>query len=97
VWGRLADLARKVQKPESESSHPKEISTGPRRALYDNLGRDEELAIRVDTAIRDVKKDGWQGNRFKEREVRGAIKSILGNNDELVTAVFAIAERQREY
>jgi type I restriction enzyme, R subunit len=94
---RVAELARKVQKPESESSYPQAINTGPRRALYDNLGKDEELAIRVDTAIRDVKKDGWRGNRFKEREVRGAIKSVLGNNDGLVNALFAIAEKQREY
>jgi len=94
---RMAELARKVQKPESESSYPQAINTGPRRALYDNLGKDEELAIRVDTAIRDVKKDGWRGNRFKEREVRGAIKSVLGNNDRLVGALFAIAEKQREY
>jgi type I restriction enzyme, R subunit len=94
---RVADLARKVQKPESAGSYPLAIDTGARRALYDNLGNDEELAVRLDTAIRQVKKDNWRGNRFKEREVRGAIKSILGSEDELVDAIFAIAQRQREY
>ncbi|MBI3477557.1 MAG: type I restriction endonuclease subunit R [Acidobacteria bacterium] len=94
---KVAELANKVQKPESESSYPSAINTGPRRALYDNLGKDEELAVRVDTAIRDVKKDGWRGNRFKEREVRAAIKSVLGVNDELVNQTFAIVEKQREY
>jgi type I restriction enzyme R subunit len=93
---RVAELARKVQKPESES-YPQTINTGPRRALYDNLGKDEDLAVRVDTAIREIKKDGWRGNRFKEREVRGAIKSVLGDNVGLVNAIFAIAEKQREY
>jgi type I restriction enzyme, R subunit len=94
---KVAELARKVQKPESESSYPQAINTGPRRALYDNLGKHEELAVRVDTAIRGIKKDGWRGNRFKEREVRGAIKSVLGDNAELVNTIFAIAEKQREY
>ncbi len=94
---KVVELARKVQKPESEASYPQAINTGPRRALYDNLDKNEELAVRVDTAIRDVKKDGWRGNRFKEREVRGAIKSVLGNDEGLVNAIFAIAEKQREY
>jgi type I restriction enzyme R subunit len=94
---KVAELARKVQKPESESSYPQAINTGPRRALYDNLGKDEELAVRVDTAIREIKMDGWRGKRFKEREVRGAIKSVLGDNAELVNAIFAIAEKQHEY
>jgi len=94
---KVAALARKVQKPESEASYPPAINSGPRRAFYDNLGKDEDLAVRLDTAIRDVKKDGWRGNRFKEREVRGAIKSVLGNQEELLNTIYGIAEKQREY
>jgi type I restriction enzyme R subunit len=94
---KVAELARKVQRPESETSYPEAINNGARRALYDNFGKDEDLAVRVDTAIRDVKKDGWRGNRFKEREVRGAIKSVLGASDALVNSIFTIAEKQREY
>jgi type I restriction enzyme R subunit len=94
---KVAELAKKVQKPESEGSYPQTINTGPRRALYDNLDKDEELAVRLDSAILDIKKDGWRGNRFKEREVRAAIKSVLGANDELVNQIFTIVEKQREY
>ncbi len=67
------------------------------RALFDNLDQSEELAIRVDTAIRSVTKSGWRGNRFKEREVRNAIKSAIGNDDVLVDAVFEIVKSQRDY
>src|SRR6476620_9529117 len=80
---RVAELARKLQKPESELLYPQAINTGPRRALYDNLDKDEDLAVRVDKAIRDIKKDGWRSNRFKEREVRRAIRSVLGDNAQL--------------
>jgi type I restriction enzyme R subunit len=94
---KIAALARKVQKPESTTSYPPAVNTGALRALYDNLDKDEQLAIRVDAAIRAVKKDGWRGNRFKEREVRAAIKSALDGNDGIVNKVFEIAKAQREY
>jgi type I restriction enzyme R subunit len=94
---RIVALARKVQKPESTTSYPSAVNTGALRALYDNLDKDEQLAIRVDAAIRAVKKDGWRGNRFKEREVRGAIKSALDGNDGILNKIFEIAKAQREY
>ena len=39
-------------------------------------GSPEQLALALDRAIRQVKKADWRGNRFKEREVRNAIKSV---------------------
>ena len=94
---RIAALARMVQKPESATSYPSAVNTGDLRALYDNLDKDEELAIRVDSAIRGVKKDGWRGNRLKEREVRGAIKAALDGNDGILNKLFELAKAQREY
>jgi len=56
-----------------------------------------ERAIALDRAIRQVKKADWRGNRFKEREVRNAIKSELGDDDGLVDSIFEIVKNQREY
>jgi type I restriction enzyme, R subunit len=94
---KIVDLTKKASKPETQTSYPAAINTGARRALYDNLDHNEQLAVKVDKAIRGIKKAGWRGNRFKEREVRLAIKSALGSNDALVDTVFKIAENQREY
>ncbi|MGE3188367.1 MAG: type I restriction endonuclease subunit R, partial [Vicinamibacterales bacterium] len=57
----------------------------------------EELALAVDRAIRNVKKADWRGNRFKEREIRNAIREMLGDDDALVDAVFEIVKAQRDY
>jgi len=57
----------------------------------------EERALALDRAIRQVKKADWRGNRFKEREVRNAIKDVLGADDALVDQIFEIAKAQREY
>ncbi|MHB2149647.1 type I restriction endonuclease subunit R [Calditrichota bacterium LG25] len=56
-----------------------------------------EIAVSIDRAIRSVKKDDWRGNRFKEREVRNAIKSILGDNPAQVDQIFEIVKNQHEY
>jgi len=53
-------------------------------------------AVAVDMAIRSVKKAGWRGNKFKEREVRGAIKSVLAD-DALVDSLFEVVKNQRDY
>ena len=57
----------------------------------------EEHALALDRAIRRVKKADWRGNRFKEREVRNAIRSVLGDDTELVESIFAVAEAQGDY
>ena len=55
------------------------------------------MALSLDRAVREVKKADWRGNRFKEREVRNEIKSVLGNADDLVEKVFEIVKAQRDY
>ncbi len=56
----------------------------------------EAAALAVDRAIRDVRKADWRGNRFKEREVRSAIQSVLGDNAALVETIFEIVKSQRD-
>ena len=57
----------------------------------------ESAALSVDDAIRAVKKADWRGNTFKEREVRNAIKSVLGACERLVDTIFGIVKAQRDY
>ena len=89
---RIVELTRKVAEPEAHSSYPSNIDSTALRSLYDNLsdlspaemqaahgGSAADHAVAVDAAIRSIKKDGWRGNRFKEREVRNAIMSIIAD------------------
>ena len=57
----------------------------------------EGQALALDHAIRHVKKADWRGNRFKEREVRNAVKSVIGDEEDLVNAIFEIVKAQRDY
>ena len=53
------------------------MNTAARRALYDNLDRDEALALAVDEAVRSSRQDDWRSNPFKIKRVRLAIKEAL--------------------
>ena len=57
----------------------------------------ETVALALDDAIRSKKKADWRGNKFKEREVRNAIRSVLDNNKELVDELFEIVKAQHDY
>ena len=57
----------------------------------------EAMALALDSAIRLVKKADWRGNRFKEREIRIAIRSELDGDEALTEKIFELVKNQREY
>src|SRR5438105_8280214 len=92
----IVELAKQVQNPTVMAAYPKLLNTRARRALYDNLGKNEQLAISLDAKIQETKKDGWRGNKFKEREVLYAIRKIL-QDDTQANKIFEIVKNQDEY
>jgi type I restriction enzyme R subunit len=96
---QVKQLARQV-KPGADGNsgnYPPAIDTTAKRSLYDNLGQDEALVLRLDTAIRYTKKADWIGNRFKEREVAGVIREEAGSYNINVDEVLEIVKKQSEY
>jgi type I restriction enzyme R subunit len=93
---KIVELTKKAKSPETTTSYPATINSAAKRALYDNLGQDEALAQLLDDEIRLTKKDSWRGNRFKEKEVRNAIKKHL-TDPEAIDAVFELVWNQHEY
>ena len=108
---RIVALTEKVSNPQTQSSYPTSIDSAALRALFDNLqvrgptisydaeplvDLKEAKALAIDRAIRSVKKADWRGNRFKEREVRNAIKLEL-DDENLAEQIFAIVKNQWDY
>ena len=82
------------------------FTSSPAQAIHDTpapygneagAGTREAMALALDRAIRRVKKDDWRGNRFKEREVRNAIRSQVGDDGSLVDTIFEIVKAQSDY
>jgi len=74
------------------------INTPAKRALYDNLDRDVEKAVRVHEAvIRSIEAD-FRGNRLKERKIKNEIRGVLPDiSDEDLKNLFEIIKNQNEY
>ena len=74
---QVVELTKKVKNPTEGASYPKSLNTAAKRALYDNLGKNESLALGIDGAVIASKQDDWRGNTFKIKKVRLAIKSAI--------------------
>ena len=66
------------------------------RALYDNLNKNEAVALSVHRAVCLKAQDGWRSNRFKLAGVRNSIKAVL-DDDPLVDSVLELVKNQNEY
>jgi len=73
----IADLTRQAKRPGDNALYPAALDTAARRALYDNLARDEARALAVDRAVRESRQDDWRANHVKVKKVRNAIRAAL--------------------
>lgn len=96
----IVDLTNQVNNP-TIGTYPKTLNTSAKRALYDNLEKNEELALALDKAVIESKQDSFRGNRMKEKKIEIAIKNVLKNygidNADEVKRVFELVKDQREY
>ncbi len=92
----IVELAKQVQNPAGGTTYPKSLNTRAKRALYDNLGQNEQLALSLDAKIQRTKKDGWRGSKIKEKEVRYAIQEDL-QDEALTNQIFELVKNQSEY
>ncbi|WP_347312025.1 recombinase family protein [Defluviimonas sp. SAOS-178_SWC] len=93
---QIVELTKKAQGAETTASYPAELNSKAKRALFDNLDGDEALALAIDEEIRLTKKDSWRGNKFKEKEVRNAIKKHVADPGQL-DVIFELVWNQDEY
>jgi len=92
---RIAALADKVNSGKAETT-PDRIKTNAQRALYNNLDKDEDLALMVHEAVLKYKPDSWRGNEPKENVIKAKLYELFEDEAE-VERIFAIIERQSEY
>ncbi len=97
---KIVELARKV-KSASGDDYPESVNTKAKKALYDNLGSNKDLALALDKSIRENRFDEWRGNGIKERAVRIQVKQVLkefGITDKKeIEKVMNLVRNQDEY
>lgn len=76
---------------------PEKLNTPGKRALFNNLNQDEELALKIDETVRLVRSDDWRGTKAKENIIKAALMPLLGNDKAEVERIFLILFAQAEY
>ena len=92
---RIAELAKKVEAGQAEET-PEKLDTPAKRALYNNLGKDEELAVKIDETVRKTRPDAWRGVQAREQVIKAALYGVLQDVAE-VERIFLIIKAQKEY
>lgn len=92
---QIGDLITNMVEGKADAAPPA-LDTAGKRALYNNMGNNEDLALEIDAAVKANRPNGWRGVQAKERVIKAAIFAILGDVDE-VERIFPIIVAQREY
>lgn len=94
----LKEIEKLIQQVESGKTGdtPTSIKTNALKALYNNVNKNETLALQLDNAIKSVKKADWKGNLAKENEIKQAMYAILKDEAE-VERLFEIVKQQSDY
>lgn len=92
---KIVELSKQIKNPSASMSYPSSMDTSAKRALYDNLDKDEKLTENLNYEIINTKKDSWRGNKIKEREVIYVISKHVKNAD--VERIFEIVKNQKDY
>jgi type I restriction enzyme R subunit len=92
---RIAELVKKVETGQAEDISEK-LNTRGKHALYNNLNQNEELALKIDEAVKKARPDGWRGIQTKELVIKAALFEILKDEVE-VERIFTIINAQKEY
>lgn len=95
---KMAELAEKVEQIDNSSSgdYPRSLTTKAKRALYDNLEKNEILALAVDNVIQNTKQDDWRSHKIKEKRIMLAINGLI-QDEERTKALMKIVEAQHGY
>jgi type I restriction enzyme R subunit len=95
----IVELTKQAKNGPGGASYPKALNTSALRALYDNLGKDEALALAVDAAVCRVKQDDWRSHAVKVKIVMLAIKHALEDQKSQADekAVLELVKNQNDY
>ncbi|MEY4548333.1 MAG: hypothetical protein RL685_4528 [Pseudomonadota bacterium] len=94
---QIVELTRQSQQGPQGAAYPAAIDSPAKRALYDNLGRNEPLVIAMDSAVRQKVQDAWRSNVMKTRRVRQAIADVLGEADDRIEPTLELIKNQNDY
>lgn len=93
---KYMELARNVNQPDDEKYSEKIRESGALKAIYDNCGNDEQLALKIHAAVLNSKQEDFRNNPVKANKIKRALYEILQDDAE-VSRLYDLICRQAEY
>lgn len=79
----LQNIVELCKEMRSGHKYPDSMNTPCKKALYDNLNKDEEAVNRVYTAAKANAEVGWRENKLRWKKLLKAIKKVLPEGSDL--------------
>ena len=92
---KIVDIVRELR--GSRKEYPSGINSDGKRALYDNLGNDETLALRTYIAIKENAEVGFRENPLRLRALKKALSKVEGLSEDKIELVLNIAKNNPEF
>tara|TARA_R110000751_G_scaffold84717_5_gene169335 strand:- start:7324 stop:10350 length:3027 start_codon:yes stop_codon:yes gene_type:complete len=93
---KIKALAKMVTDPSEGNSYPSKLDSPAKRALFDNLNGDEEMALLLHEVIVSSKLDGWRDGGIKEKKLMLAVNGVINDSDTTIE-IMEIIKAQSEY
>ena len=85
----------RLQAGQAEDT-PEQVNTPGLRALYNNLEKDRDVALKIDEAVKANRPDGWRGVQTREMVIKRALYEVL-QDPAKVERIFLIVKAQAKY
>lgn len=92
---KIKELAQQISS-STNNNYPISLDTKAKQSLFDNLDKNEELALELNQAIHNHKLDNWRGNDIKEKKLMMAIFEVLKDKDKTIE-LMELIKAQDEY
>lgn len=93
----IIELTKKTKNAEKAKQYPVLIDTLAKRALYDNLEKNEQLALKVHKELLIEKPDDWRGSRMKEKKIKNIIKKFIDDLKKVEEIFSLVVAQDDEY
>lgn len=93
----LVQLLMTASRTQGRASYPRELDTPLKRALYDNLDKDIELALGVYDVVESNAQDNWRELKARRLRLSRAVGHYTGFDDDRLNALMGIIASNEEF
>ena len=93
----LVQLLMTASQTHGRASYPRELDTPLKRALYDNLDKDVELALGVYDVVENNAQDNWRELKARRLRLSRAVGHYTGFDDDRLNALMGIIASNEEF